>query len=84
MGAYLRPLVSRRLNTTIIGQKKKDFGKIENIEKIVKRMFTLELLIRLCACMYVCMCVWIIFACCCVWAYMCMCAYDDTSALWQI
>ena len=29
MDAYLQPLVSRHLYTTIIRQKKKDFGEIE-------------------------------------------------------
>ena len=42
MGAYLRPLVSCRLYTSIIRQKNKDFGEIEKIENIVKRMVTLE------------------------------------------
>ena len=48
MYAYLQPLVSCCLYTTIIRQKKKDFGEIEKIEKdSVKRMFTLELRISL-------------------------------------
>ena len=34
MDAYLQPVVSCRLYTTIIRQKKKDFREIEKIEKI--------------------------------------------------
>ena len=34
MEAYLRLLVSCRLHTTIISQKKKDFREIERIEKL--------------------------------------------------
>ena len=44
MDAYLRPLVSCRLHTTTICQKKNDFGEIEkNRKNIVKGMLTLEL-----------------------------------------
>ena len=54
---YLQPLVSCCLYTAIIRLRKKDSGEIEKIEKIVKRMFTLELSITLCACVCVCVCV---------------------------
>ena len=45
MVAYLRPLVSCRLYTTIIRQRKKDFGEIKKkkSKNTVKRMLTLEL-----------------------------------------
>ena len=37
MGAYMRPLVSCCLYTTIIRQKKKDFGEIEKIEIYIQK-----------------------------------------------
>ena len=39
MDAYLWPLVSRRLYITIIRQKKKDFGEIEKIEKVLSKEY---------------------------------------------
>ena len=70
MDAYLRPLISCSLYTTIIRQRKKDFGEIEkNFKNTVKNMFTLE--------MQVTVRVWIIFAYCCarsyMWSLACMC-----------
>ena len=52
MNAYLRPLVSCRLYTTLIRLRKKDFGEIEKIKHTVKRMFTLELCIALFVCVH--------------------------------
>ena len=39
MDAYLRPPIPCRLYTTIIWQKKKDFGEIERIEKFSQKNF---------------------------------------------
>ena len=39
MNAYLRPLVSCRLYTAIISQKKKNFVDIEKMEKLSSKEF---------------------------------------------
>ena len=56
MEVLLRPLVSCRFYTTIIKQRKKDFGEIEKIENTLKRGFTLRLRISLFVCVCVCVC----------------------------
>ena len=61
----LQPLVLCCLYTTMVWQRKKDFGEIEKIEKY--RMFTVELCIIL---FFVCVCV-----CMCVCGCVCVCLY---------
>ena len=51
MDAYLQPLVSCRLNTTIIRQKKEDFGGIEKIS------YKDDMPLNMCVCVCVCVCV---------------------------
>ena len=72
MDAYLRPLVSYCLYTTIIRKKKKDFGEIEKIEKLQSKER-----VHLC----VCVCVEYISVSLCVVMYvilsMCVCMMAD-------
>ena len=81
-GAYLWPLVSCRHRTSIIRQKKKDFGETEKSKNTTKRTFTLELRITLlcvCARARVCVSVCVDYICqlLCVVVYvvvsMCVC-----------
>ena len=74
MDAYLQPLVSCHLYTTIIRQRKKDFGESQKIVKFSKKMW-----LFLC----VCVCVDYIFVLLCVVVYVIvsMCVYDDTCTL---
>ena len=58
MDAYLQPLVSSRLKTTIFRQKKNGFGEIANFEKYSQNMFMLELHISLCVCVCACWLYW--------------------------
>ena len=53
MDAYPLLLVSCRLITTIIRQRKKDIGEIEKTKNTVKRMFTLGFRITLTVCVCV-------------------------------
>ena len=75
MDAYLLLLVSCRLYTTIIRQRKKDFGEIEKIEKYSQRMFILGFRIILCVCVCVCVCVDYICVLLCVVAYVIICMF---------
>ena len=93
---YLWPLISCCLYTTIIRQRKKDFGEIEKIGKYSeKNVYVRIALTHLCMCVCVCMCVsvcvcvLIIFECCCLWSCMWLlvmyvCVYNDTCAARQI
>ena len=79
MDAYLQPLLSCRLYTTIFWQKKKDLGENKkNRKNTVKWMFTLGMRGKTFVCVYV----GIIFAYCCVcsyiWLLVCVWVYDDT------
>ena len=66
MDAYLQPLVSCHLYMAIIREKKKDFGEIEENQKIIiKKNFMLELHISLLF-IYVCVDYICISLCVCV------------------
>ena len=63
MDAYLWPLVSCHLYTTIIRQKKKDFAEIEKIEKYIQKNVNVRIEHNsLCVCACACVCAYV-----CVW-----------------
>ena len=58
MDAYLRPLVSCRLITTIIRQRKNDIGEIEKIEKYSQTNVYDRIAYKTsCVCVCVCVCI---------------------------
>ena len=78
MDAYLRPLVSCCLFTTIIRQRKKAIGEIEKIEKYSQKNIDVRIAYNsLCVCVCVCVCVDYICVLLCVVVYvivsLCVC-----------
>ena len=62
MDAYLQPLVSCRLITTIIRLRKKDIGEIEKIKKYSQKNGKVvynSFCVCVCVCVFVCVCLFV-------------------------
>ena len=76
MEAYLRPLVSCCLYTTIIRQKKKDLGEIEKIEKYSEKNVYVRIAYNFwCVCVCVCIDYICILLCVAIYVIASMCMF---------